>query len=988
MNHQRWERIEDLLQRALDLEPAQRSSFLDRNCGSDHLLRSEIEHLLDNETEAASFMESPAAVCVSAHIIDASPAPPARISHYHVESRVGGGGMGEVYKARDETLQRIVALKMLPSEFTSDLERVRRFEQEAFAASRLNHPNIITIFEITQANGVHFIAEEFVEGQTLRQMLTDPQTQNPQKLAIERALDIAIQIAGAIKAAHTAWIIHRDIKPENIMVREDGLVKVLDFGIAKLNEDGSGDQEIPPVREEGLIHLASSANQLTIPGMIMGTASYMSPEQARGENLDGRADIFSLGVLLYEMVTGERPFSGLTRAGGLQASERVDEIMSRNARLRQLPAELQRIIRRMLRRNRDERYASASDLLDDLHRLKRRLQNRTARRIVGLSALAAVVAVTVTGITALLSVSEVWDEKILSDGHRAAVRRAVFSPDGRLLISVGEDHQVIVWDFARRERVKSLTDHTGVVNAVSFSPDGKWFATASEDQTVIIWDAVRLELATILREHGAPVRTLSFSPFGHRLATSSSYNGKALTIIWDTDTWRKVRTLPFGQSFGNLVFLKDNRGLVENSGRIWDLDTVDFKDERADPFGNWIAVSPDGRRWAAVDSKGKVKLVDREQPNDITIQPTHHDHGRSVDFSPDGRWLATAAERVVLWDATTFTKVVPLEYDSVVWSVAFSPDSRWLVSTHGDGAILIWDVAQRELAANLKQHSGGVRAVTFSPDGKRLVSASEDHAVIVWNVDGSYKEAVLTGHQTRVTAVTFSPDGNWLASADQDGVLIQWDLANRTPHRKIKPPEGAYAYCLAISPDGQHVALTNAIYELETGSPLSIPWSHVYSAVFTTEGKLIGARDDGQIILVDAKKWQTIELQKWSDTALVTLSLSSDGRHLVTGEDGKTVRLGTVEPLRQTAVIGQHEARIKAVAFSPDGQRIASAGDDKLIKLWNVTDRKLISVIGTHSSPVYAIAFSPDGQRLVSGEHDRSVRIYTRHRQLWGFHLD
>jgi WD40 repeat protein len=314
-----------------------------------------------------------------------------------------------------------------------------------------------------------------------------------------------------------------------------------------------------------------------------------------------------------------------------------------------------------------------------------------------------------------------------------------------------------------------------------------------------------------------------------------------------------------------------------------------------------------------------------------------------------------------------------------------------LVSTHGDGSILIWDVEERELVANLKQHSGGIRAVAFSPDGQRLASASDDHNVIVWNVVGGYKEAVLTGHQTRVTAVAFSADGQWLASTDQDGVIIQWDQTKRSPQRTITEPEGSYSYCLAISPDGKYIALTNIVYELETGRRITItgsPWSHVYSAVFTRDGKLIGATDYGEILVADAANWRMLERLRWSDSALVSLSLSSDGKHLVTGEDAKTVRFGSLQPLRQPVVVGQHEARVKAVAFSPDGQRVASSGDDKLIKLWDLGNRRLITTIGTHSSPVYSIAFSPDGERLASGEHDRSLRIYSRYRQLWGFRLN
>ncbi|HET9710686.1 MAG TPA: serine/threonine-protein kinase, partial [Pyrinomonadaceae bacterium] len=285
MTPERWQQIKALLESALERDPLERNAFLNDACAGDTALRSEVDALLDSHARSGDFMESPAYAVMAGSLTDTDLVPGSAIGPYEVINRLGAGGMGDIYLAQDTRLGRKVVLKALPTAFTKDSERVRRFQLEARAASSLNHPNIITIYEIGQLDQLHYIATEFIDGQTLRQCLAKAE------LTIAEAVEIAINVATALVAAHDAGIVHRDIKPENIMLRADKVVKVLDFGLAKLTESKS------------VISEASTLFQ-TQQGIIIGTAPYMSPEQARGFTVDPRTDILSLGAVLYEMISG------------------------------------------------------------------------------------------------------------------------------------------------------------------------------------------------------------------------------------------------------------------------------------------------------------------------------------------------------------------------------------------------------------------------------------------------------------------------------------------------------------------------------------------------------------------------------------------------------------------------------------------------------------------------------------------------------------
>ncbi len=351
MEPARWRRITGIYHATIARPPEERASFLGQVCDGDEGIRKQVEAMVKSHERPGNFIESPAFAIAPELLIDepAGDLIGQRIGHYRIESLLGVGGMGEVYRARDERLGRKVALKLLPESLTANEAQLSRFKSEARTASALNHPNILTVYEIGADANRQFIATEFIEGMTLRASLARG------RMNLHEALEIAVQVASALAAAHETGVVHRDIKPENIMLRPDGYAKVLDFGIAKLTEQqpASDDHDV-----------GTTTVLQTRPGLVIGTVHYMSPEQTRGQTVDARSDIWSLGAVLYEMVGGNKPFPGETPSDCM-ASILKTEPPPLSGVLPDVPLKLESIVQKALRKDRDERYQTINEVLTD-----------------------------------------------------------------------------------------------------------------------------------------------------------------------------------------------------------------------------------------------------------------------------------------------------------------------------------------------------------------------------------------------------------------------------------------------------------------------------------------------------------------------------------------------------------------------------------------------------------------------------------------------
>ncbi len=764
------------------------------------------------------------------------------LSHYRVLSLLGAGGMGEVYLAEDLNLRRKVALKVLSGELTRNEERLRRFEQEAYAASALSHPNILVVYEIGREGETHFIVMEYVQGETLRQRIAR------EPLGVPEALDVAIQAAGALAAAHKAGIVHRDIKPENIMLREDGYLKLLDFGLAKL-------LDLPSAGPE-----TQDAGVSTRTGTVLGTVAYMSPEQVRGKEVDGRSDIFSLGVVLYEMVTAHRPFGGPS-SGDVLASILTREPFPLGQFVAEPPAELQRILNKALAKDREARYQTAQDLLIDLKTLLQDLEvgARMERLISHDSAVqaklrmdSALKAASESGVAAAAEPSlarPVSSAEYLVTEFRRKKPAVLLAAVGLLAVLLAaalglrllfpERHL----DSHQGMRTAQLTN-TGTAQVAAVSPDGSYVAYVQGGVArQSLW--VRQVSTTANVQLLPPIETqywgLTFSPEnnfiyyvraeGEDLRTGVLYQvpilgGGSRKLM--EDVGGPITLSPDGK---RLAFLRARRGQPEMDLLVANLDGTGERKvatmmASGFPPEHGPSWSPDGKRIAFADLKvesdifySTVAEVSPEGGEKKTISPQRFYYPQQLAWLPDGRSLLvigqdrSTAFSPQIWhfsysDGLSHRLTQQLDNYS---SISLTRDSRSLVAVQWRPVSAVWvmPLEKEDSGTRIQSQIGAI-------DGKYgLAFLSKSRIVYASNVSGNWVILVSDLDGSNSKQVTFDTPGDYDPAVTPDGRYLVF-ASNRSGGRSIwradlaggnlkRLTDGSLDWLPNCSPDGKWV---------------------------------------------------------------------------------------------------------------------------------------------------------------------------------------
>ena len=924
---------------------------------------------------------------------------------YEVQSELGRGGMGVVYKAIQIKAKRTVALKMILSGGHASRADLERFRIEGESVARLQHPNIVQVYDVGDHDGKPYFALEFCEGGNLAKKLDGT------PLPPREAAELVEKLARAIAEAHTKGIIHRDLKPANVLLTTNGEPKVTDFGLAKQVNESEPD---------------ALATGLTHTGAVMGTPSYMAPEQAYGDSkrVGPACDVYALGAILYECLTGRPPFKGASLVETLDQVRKQEPVPPSQLNPR-VPRDLETICLKCLRKEVEKRYAGASELADDVRRyldgkpiLARSVGRieRTAKwvrrnPVITGATLAVMLALAVGGVIAYVKYLDAKEQERLAhlardaEANRVKERDLVIGErdkaidDEKLRVKerdkvIGERDKAIDDEKLRvkerdaaideeKLRVKEREYQLGITNALladnALTKSDVKLAADHLDKIppeLRRWEwhflqrKVRGGLFTLFG-HADHVTSVAFSPDGTWIVTASK---DQTAKVWDARSGAALLDLKGHLSpVTSVAFSPDGTRIVTGSSdwtaKVWDarsgVGLVDLKGHESSVY--CVAFSPDGTRIVTGSLDKTAKVWDARSGVILVNLKGHTESVNSAVFSPDGTWIVTGSGgyyddsrpgEAKLWDARSGVALVNFKgHTKSVTSVAVSPDGTRIVTGSGDQTAKVWDARSGVGLVNLKEHNGPVTSVAFSPDGTRVVTGSGRYEQYsrgeakVWDARSGVGLVTLKGHTGRVTSVAFSPDGTRVVSGGgvegfrKPGEVKMWDARSGVGMIDLIGHTDSVS-CVAFSRDGTRIV---------TGS-------------LDQTAKVWDARSG--VILVNLKG---------HTQSVTSVAFSPDGIRIVTGSKDQTAKVWDARSGVALVELKGHTDVVKSVAFSPDGTRIVTGSNDSTAKVWDARSGVVLVDLKGHKYYVTSVAFSPDGTRVVTGSGDQTAKVWDAH---------
>lgn len=935
--------------------------------------------------------------------VPAHDGPPPIFGTYELLEEIGRGGMGVVYKARQRSLKRTVAIKLLVSGAYSSESLLRRFQIEAESAASLQHPGIVGIFEFGENDNQPFYTMEFVEGRNL----SDVSGGRP--MAPARAATYARAISEAVQYAHTRGILHRDLKPSNVLIDLNDRPRITDFGLAKQ------------------LH---GQSDVSVAGQMLGSPNYAPPEQAAGKEVSEMSDVYSLGALLYSLVTGRPPFLASTIQETLRLVHETDPISPR-ALNPDVPQDLDTICLKCLEKDPARRYHSAQALADELNRflkgepiLARPVSKaeqgwRWCRRHPAIASLAATVAAALTATSAIFYTSARRVEHARDLEHIAlneanenlyAANMQVASR-GSQIMGASIDPATLNIALAATRPKPGERDFRG------FEWRHFWYKNQTDS------------LAT-LKGHGNVVDTALFSPDGARIATHSL---DGVLKVWDAGTMKELLSLGAVASTGG--FTADGGQLIFSrpDNTLWSLELATGKATQARAAtGRLIASFPDGRHVVLFgpDRLPVVCALDDPIPSE-SFPEVPIDVCAAI--SADRRYAAVCGRiypGILVIDLTTHRQIAAMVDPRPLKALAISPNGGQVVSAGFDGVIKVWDVEHSSQAAAFKAFLDPIFGLAYSADGRAIAAGGNNRMVGIWNTSNWERVDLLRGHINTVLCVAFSPDGRRLVSGAQDQLAMVWPshanhLPEEMPHLLRGPEWIDRTPGIAFSPDSRLFAGTAAdgtikVWRTDTVETIASYPMEARTVAFSPDGRsVLGEGFDGivkrwklngqnpeQMIRPRATfaNWQVDPITPTERVAMVadqpetraichtceissardginqgailttpTIAMSPDGATMYVGLPRGDVEVWDVATRRRRFTFPAHKINVTSIAASPDGHYLATGCMDNSTCLWDASTGKHLATFYAHNRPVWALAFSPDGQTLAAGSCDKEI---------------